>query len=78
MKQRVAMDDAEIITVSHADEITVEHDPFDRESDDVVVRIMSLSGLEPARWLRFDMATGRERARKINELIYALQRVRDQ
>ena len=68
------MDDQDAITIGYGDEITLEHDPF---IGDAVVRIMNGAFMEPARWLRVDMAPGHDRIAKINQLIYVLQQLRD-
>ncbi|WP_407791881.1 hypothetical protein ACR5MH_1035 (plasmid) [Streptomyces sp. L7] len=70
------MDDDQI-TITYGDEVALQADPVDRESGELAIRIQNGAFVEPARWLRVDMAPGSDRTRAINQLIYSLEQLRD-
>lgn len=61
------------ITISNGDRITVAKDS-DGESS---IRIENAAFVEPPRWLRIAVAGKHDRARAIDDLIHALEQLRD-
>lgn len=63
------------ITLSYADGIEVVDDPY--EPGEPAVRIQNRAFVEDARWLRISMAPGHDRTTMLNELIRAVEKLRD-
>lgn len=68
------MDEGELV-LRPGDSIALANDPHMPEV--LSVRLCDAEAQEPARWLCVDFVAGPERDTKINELIYALERLRD-
>ena len=67
--------DEDALNLSYGDGIEVVDDPYDPGVP--AVRIQNRAFVEDARWIRTSMAPGHDRTSMLNELIRAIEKLRD-